>query len=345
MDLVRAELAKRDEYLVFAQTQMEKDRSRLTALLVFIVTIVGIVATTAIYFTGNSIKEFRNDMTQAGKDEIANVHARVEKGVTTQVEDFKKDIARRFSDEFADEKIQQRITGELGKMTDQQLKGLIQDISGAQVKNEASKLKPELRQMIKDDSNAVLAELKPTIKDTVGIAINNQIEESVAPVRGSVEELNATVKVQRAIANLWSNVVNRSAFDYLERVATGKEPESRFDSLRKVSQQTIVDWSAALAADGLGPDYSGNDIPTLRKIIAQPGNINNTVKKMVAIDNYPLEDKTVLPLLVEVVRNDPGFGVVLAAIRRINKISNNNFDYLRREDLFNWWESQKKNHP
>ena len=60
-----------------------------------------------------------------------------------------------------------------------------------------------------------------------------------------------------------------------------------------------------------------------------------------ALDNYPQEDKTILPILIQLIRDDDSIDVLYKAATRFNALTKQTFDFWKAGDMLDWWEKNK----
>lgn len=60
-------------------------------------------------------------------------------------------------------------------------------------------------------------------------------------------------------------------------------------------------------------------------------------ERLASIDNYPKEDKSILPILVEVIKNDNDLEVVWTAFQRFNDLTKQSIEFPAYDEVANWW--------
>jgi hypothetical protein len=336
---VRAEISHRDSYLEFAQKQMELDRAKLSSFLKFALVVSSLAALGISAFTSNSLKGFREDLADSGKNAILAATSRADASVQSAVTEYGKVLDRRFADEFAGEKIQSRIKTELQGLTDRELRELVATISEDKVEKAVSAAQPGIQRTINSSAENIVRELAPTIQGAVSKEINTQVEDSVAPVRKGLGELEASLKVQKAIGGLSNVALNRSALEYLVEVAKGARPESAYPDVRKLAANQAEFWSVALDPSILSaPEYHGN---VNRMVLKERLKTGNYQQRSLALGAYPKDSPDFLAVMVDVARHDESLQIGIVALGKIYELTGKQFNILKLDELNSWCVSSK----
>jgi hypothetical protein len=56
-----------------------------------------------------------------------------------------------------------------------------------------------------------------------------------------------------------------------------------------------------------------------------------------ALDNYPQGDKTILPILLDMIKSDVIIGVVQRAVSRFNTLTKQSFDFWKTQEILDRW--------
>ncbi len=132
---------------------------------------------------------------------------------------------------------------------------------------------------------------------------------------------------------------DRPAFDYLVQVSLGNKPESANPELRRLADETA---GAIIAEKRLGPhlgiNFTQPQTPdTMKKFMASadPG------EREAALDNYPQGDKSILPILVQMIRGDGNVTVLYMAVGRFNSLTGQAFGFWKESELLSWWDKNQ----
>ena len=67
----------------------------------------------------------------------------------------------------------------------------------------------------------------------------------------------------------------------------------------------------------------------------------NNLEREAALDNYPQDDKSILPVLVQLIGSDPSISVLFKAAQRFNKLTGQNFEFWKTKEFVDWWERNR----
>jgi hypothetical protein len=132
---------------------------------------------------------------------------------------------------------------------------------------------------------------------------------------------------------------DREALDYLIQVAEGSKPESANPDLRKLAEST----AAAIISEtesGVHLIISFKEKQTpdaMKKFMSS----NITRERQAALDNYPPDDKSILPILIHLIAYDDSISVLYKAVSRFNSLTKQSFEFWQTKDILEWWD---KNH-
>ena len=132
---------------------------------------------------------------------------------------------------------------------------------------------------------------------------------------------------------------DRQSFDYLVQVALGGKPESANSELRKVADSTVVAIiSEKTSGVRIGKNFKEPQTPEAMKrfmVSRIPGD------REAAVDNYPREDKSILPILVQLIRTDDSITVRQRAVERFNYLTKQSFEFWKSKEVLEWWEKNR----
>jgi len=127
-------------------------------------------------------------------------------------------------------------------------------------------------------------------------------------------------------------------------IALGKRPEPEFKNAQLVRLADAT-ASAVLAEKQYGvrlsiPFKQTQTPEAMKQFLSSP----NPLEREAAIDNYPENDKSILPNLVEIIRADSNLSVLHRAVGRFNALTNQSFVFWKTQDLLDWWDENQKSY-
>ena len=60
-------------------------------------------------------------------------------------------------------------------------------------------------------------------------------------------------------------------------------------------------------------------------------------ERLASLDNFPKDDISILPILIELIKNDVDLEVVWTAFRKFNDITKQSFEFPNYDQVFSWW--------
>ena len=350
--LIRDELDRNNQYLAFAQTQIEQDRKFYKHLYGWTALFLALMIAAAGVFQYSSVTQMRTDMKDAlnaelerDKAEIAAVHAEasaatveVKATVTQELANVRAEVQKRIDTEFKEDNIAARIQEAAKSLTQAKLEEIIRADTTSQVEKGLKAQEPLIQKAIEDHTRETVKELDPTIRASVDRATAEQVARSVAPIEGQMQGFSNVIRIGNL--TILARGDDRKAFDYLFRVSVGTAPESTDLELKNLSTTTV---GAIMEQKGselhLSRSFLQPQTPeSMKKLMFD----QNTFTRITAIENYPENDKTVLPYLVTVVQNDANLTVVNLATRRFNGLTKQAFDFWQEEAIVQWWNAHKE---
>ena len=58
-----------------------------------------------------------------------------------------------------------------------------------------------------------------------------------------------------------------------------------------------------------------------------------------ALDHYPQNDKSILPILIQIITSDRSISVLYKAVTRFNGLTKQSFEFWRTKDILDWWSN------
>ncbi len=60
------------------------------------------------------------------------------------------------------------------------------------------------------------------------------------------------------------------------------------------------------------------------------------------MDQYPQDDKSILPTLIRIIRDDPNLAVVYKTAMRFNGLTKQTFEFRKTNEIIAWWDKNQK---
>jgi hypothetical protein len=126
-----------------------------------------------------------------------------------------------------------------------------------------------------------------------------------------------------------------NAFDALFAIANGRSKESTNVELRHLADSTVGSIiSSKLSGMRMFRQFKQPQTPaTLKQLLKS----QSPWDREAALDNYPPDDRSVLPILVEMIRTDPSIDVVERAVEHFNALTKQSFQFFQTQELLEWW--------
>ncbi len=133
---------------------------------------------------------------------------------------------------------------------------------------------------------------------------------------------------------------DRHAFDYLVQVALGNKPESATAELRRLADAT----AAAVITGNNSLLYFSRGFKEKQTPDAMKKFMSSTLsqEREAALDNYPQDDKSILPILVQIIKDDPNLTVLCKALVRFNGLTKQQFEFWKTQEILDWWYKNQK---
>ena len=137
-----------------------------------------------------------------------------------------------------------------------------------------------------------------------------------------------------------ANADDRHAFDSLLEIANGKSKESSNPDFVHLADSTV--GSIISVKEGglkMTRTFTQPQTPdSMKRFMRSP----NPFERLTALDNYPQDDKSILPILVEMIRTDNSLDVVVRAVGRFNSLTKQFFHFYQTTELLSWWANNQK---
>ena len=328
-NLVRDEIGLRDKYLEFAQGQIEKDRSYFNHLYKIAAAFLGFMILIASAFSYKSVADMRAEM----RASVNDMRAEVKNTTNQELVSARAEVQNRISDEFRGQNINILVANAAKELTGKELKKIILADVSARVESSVKEQRPEIQKVVEEQTKAAVIALQPTISAAVDKATQKQVNDSVTPIQKKMATYGELIQIGTFVTLARSD--NRKAFDYLIQVADGDKPESANPDVRNLAQSTTQSIISE-KIDGLqtGQSVEENQTPeTIKKLIFS----TIAIEREASLDNYPQDDNSVLPILVDLIKSDPSITVLYKAVVKFNKITKQSFKFYQEEVILDWW--------
>jgi hypothetical protein len=123
------------------------------------------------------------------------------------------------------------------------------------------------------------------------------------------------------------------------QVALGSKPESPNSELRKIADSTVP----AIIKENLSGLHLQRNFKekqttdSLKKFMAS----QNSLEREAAIDNYPQDDKSILPILIQMIPSEPSIAVLYKAVARFNSLTGQSFGFWQTKEIVEWWDKNR----
>lgn len=342
---VREEFDRENKYFDFAKQQIEADRRFYGHLYKyatwFLIFMVGIGGT----FQYSSVSQMRSDLkssldTARSDMKVSFDAARSEMKASVEVtlSEVRAEIRHRIDREFESEKISKLIFDTARELTATVLSKEIKDETATQVSSAIKAEEETIRTLIAEQTNKLIADLQPTIKDEVIRRADEAIKSATSEIGEKINSLNQVTELSNKV--LLARADDRRAFDYLIQIALGNAPEASKPELRKIAEATAA-MVITQSQTGLQLARNFKEKQTNESLKAFMKS-SNPVEREAAVDSYPLEDKAIIPQLVEIAVEDPSINVAHKAVGKLNAMTGQSFEFWMPQNIREWWEKNKE---
>jgi hypothetical protein len=332
--LVREELDRNNKYLEFAQGQIEKDRSFYKHLYTYAIAFIGCLIVVAGFFSYNSVNQMRTDMKTLVDAELATLRATINQ----ELANVRTEVQKRIDTEFRSDNIARLIASAAKERTDNELTGIIRSETSAQVAKGIQEQGPAIQKIVEDQTREAVKTLQPIISRIVTDELEAQVKKSVTPVEAKMKVYEELVTTQRLSALAKNG--DRKSFDQL--LAIGLMGVTSLSEETKMLAQTTVRDIIRQKHNILRRmkvDFKEKQSPEAMKIILK--NSPHIDDRLAAIDNFPQDDVSILPLLIETIQSDNDLEVVWTAFRLFNSMTKQSFEFPNYGQVFEWWNKNR----
>ncbi len=331
--LIREEIDRNNSYLQFAQTQIEKDRIFFGSLYKIAAAFLLLLVAGAGVLQYSSIAQMRADMASSVNATIVEANTKI----AQELSNVRAEVAKRVDNEFRGENITSLVIKAAKERTANELQNIIRAEVSGQVAKGLEDQAPEIRQIIEGQTKDAVIALEPTIRSAVDKATQQQVHVTVEPIRAQMGSYDLLIQLGN-LATL-ARGDDRPAFEYLLQVVAGNRPESQNADVRKLAESTAT---AIIYDKKVGVQLQLQfKIPQAPDAMRQSLRSKNPIERQAALDNYPENDKTILPILVEMIKTDKSISVTYKSVQRFNALTKQEFEFWRTDDLLAWWRDHE----
>jgi hypothetical protein len=350
--LIREELDRHDRYLEFAQGQIEKDRGFYRYLYGFAAGFIALMVLVAGFFQYTSVNQMRTDMKasvdaelERNKAEIAALRAQAAQAsaeaqatVSRELANVRTEVQRRIDTEFQGENIKTQIAAAAKERTEKELTGVIRSATSEQVARGIQDEHPFIQKTVEDQTRESVKTLQPTISSLVKAATEEQVTKTVLPLQTQIAKYDDYVRT--GTLAMLANGDDRHAFDTLLQIAVGGSRESSNPDLRHLADSTVGSiLSAKESGMRLTRSFRQQQTPdSLKQLMRSP----NPWDREAALDAYPANDTSILPILVGMIQADGSIDVLVRAVEHFNALTKQSFRFFQTKELLDWWAANQK---
>jgi hypothetical protein len=197
---------------------------------------------------------------------------------------------------------------------------------------------PEIKRIVEEQTKEAVKKLEPTIDAAVERTIQEQIKTALDPIRSQIAIYADNIRLGNLTTLARSD--DREAFDYLVAVALGAKWESANPDLRKLASTTV----SAVIHETQSPirftqTFKETQTPdAMKQFMFSP----QVAERQAALDNYPPDDRSILPILMQLIDSDHNISVLYRAVHRFNNLTKKSFEFWQKKEITEWWEHNRE---
>lgn len=253
-----------------------------------------------------------------------------------ELDAVRNEVRNRVASEFESEQIASLVRDVARDRSEREFQQVIRSETATQVakgiKNEA----PSIRQAVQDETKLAVRDLQPMISEMVGAEVKGQVTKSVVPIESKLKEYGNNIHIGNLAALARSD--DRPSFDQLILVAQGRRAASQ-EEHRIASNTVMAIIREKQSSLRLAFSFKEKRTPeSMKKILLANVHPHD---RLAAIDSFPPEDHSILPLLVQAILRDQSICVVYAAFVKFNAITKQEFEFPNYVALQKWWNENQ----
>ena len=258
-------------------------------------------------------------LTVQGKDAITEAKTKT----TQELDNVRTEVRKKIDTEFRSDNIANLVANAAKERTEKELTDIIRSEASTQVAKGIKEQGLVIQQAIEEQTKEAVRLLDPTIRES--------IDKAVQDATKTIDDL---VRMEKLITLARSD--DREAFDYLVQVAAGNKPESANPDLLKLANATagaiIRERKSAIQ---LGMQFKEKQTSDAMKQFMVSAIVG---EREAALDQYPQDDKTILPILIKIIEFDRSLSVLYKAVQRFNTLTKQSFEFWETKELLDWWD-------
>ena len=337
--LIRQELDRNNKYLEFAQAQIQKDRDFYKHLYTLAAFFLAIMIGLGVYLTSSSLSQMRADMKASIESDAKALHAQVEATKSEATATVNRELAavhtevqNRLNTEFKGEAITDLIAKAAKERTDSAITGIIREETARQVALGIRDQAPEIKKNVETETRSAVKDLQPTIAGIIRDQLQTEVKDAVAPIEAQLKAYQNLNMLSALARN-----DDREAFDRLMALGNGEAAGDIKTLAAAAAVEVIRAKSNTLRR--LGAQFREKQTPEAMLNIIERSTV--TIDRLTAIDTFPPDDESILPVLVKIIQRDPNLEVVATAFTSFNFRTKQEFQFPDYASVIKWWD---KNH-
>jgi hypothetical protein len=248
------------------------------------------------------------------------------------------EVRKRIDDEFRSDQITTLIRTAAKDRTEHELQTVIRSEAAAQVSKGIRNEAPTIHKAVEDETKRAVRDLQPTISSIVGSETQSQVQKSVAPIQSQLKVYGDLIRTGTLATLAKSD--DRQSFDELIRIAVGGVPASE-DEKRVATSTVIAIIREVTSGLHLSYEFKEKQTPESMKKILVTSTVAND--RIAALDHFPQEDRSIVPLLVQTIESDKSIVVVNSAFRLLNVVTKQSFEFPNYDGVRKWWNQNRQN--
>jgi uncharacterized protein (UPF0333 family) len=320
--LIREALDQNDKYFEFAQNQIDKDREYFKFMYQVTIGFLLLVIIGGTYFIISAANDFKN-----------NIEIEAQSTIKQAIASVHEEVADRINDEFKNGNMNATLVAAIKEHTGDEIKTTI----FSEVTKALEAQRPIVQKAIDDQAQEVVAKVEPSVRASMDSMTEEQIKSAIAPVQARMDALCDILKIGNTV--ILARNGDRPAFDELLKITQEETPDNKNTQAHILAQSTVKAITTEKQST-LPTRLTFKELHTpeeLKKLMFD----ENVTNREAAIDNYPEDDKTIIPLLVTIIKTDNNLDMLNRTVARFNHLTNQSFTFWKTQEILDWWEINK----
>jgi hypothetical protein len=246
------------------------------------------------------------------------------------------EVQKRIDTEFRSENIASLVARAAKERTEKELTGIIQSETSTQVTKAIQDQGPTIQRNVKEQTREAVKALQPTISRTITDELEAQVKQSVAPVEAQMKAYGELITTVRLAA--LAKTDDRKSFDQLITIGF-MEGKSSSEEMKMLAQTSVKDIirQKNYSLRRMKVDFKQTQSSDVMKALLK--NSPHREERLAALDNFPQNDVSILPILIETIQSDNDLEVVVTAFRVFNNMTNQDFEFPNYGQVVAWWNT------